>query len=65
MFLFVFWYLQLNGTACAIPRIMKALIETHQTQDKHIIVPHVLLPYMKMGNLYPAFQLKRVPSQKL
>ncbi|CAH8466881.1 unnamed protein product [Schistosoma bovis] len=55
----------LNGTACAIPRIMKALIETHQTQDKHIIVPHVLLPYMKMGNLYPAFQLKRVPSQKL
>ncbi|KAK4472514.1 hypothetical protein MN116_003759, partial [Schistosoma mekongi] len=55
----------LNGTACAIPRIMKALIETHQTKDRHVIIPDVLKRYMKMEYPYPAFQLKRISSHKL
>ncbi|CAH8289673.1 unnamed protein product [Schistosoma turkestanicum] len=54
----------LNGTACAIPRIMKALIETHQTQDRHIIIPDVLKPYMKMENIYPEFRIKRAVNEK-
>ncbi|KAH8853419.1 Serine--tRNA ligase, mitochondrial [Schistosoma japonicum] len=54
----------LNGTACAIPRMMKALIETHQTKDRRVIIPDVLRRYMKMEYLYPTLQLKRISSHK-
>ena len=36
----------LNGTACAIPRMIIALCETHQTKHNRIRVPEILLPYM-------------------
>ncbi|KAK1137066.1 hypothetical protein K0M31_001593 [Melipona bicolor] len=36
----------LNGTACAIPRMLIALCETHQTKHNRIQVPEILLPYM-------------------
>ncbi|XP_059051930.1 serine--tRNA ligase, mitochondrial [Achroia grisella] len=36
----------LNGTACAIPRILIALIETHQDPKGKIFIPDVLQPYM-------------------
>ncbi|CAH8830804.1 unnamed protein product [Trichobilharzia szidati] len=53
----------LNGTACAIPRIMKALIETHQTKDRQVVIPDVLKPYMKMKSQYPTLQFKRLTSE--
>ncbi|XP_078036274.1 seryl-tRNA synthetase, mitochondrial [Augochlora pura] len=37
----------LNGTACAIPRMLIALCETNQTKHSRIMVPEILLPYMK------------------
>lgn len=35
-----------NGTACASPRILLPLIETHQTPERRIRVPDVLVPAM-------------------
>jgi seryl-tRNA synthetase len=35
-----------NGTACAVPRVMIALVETHQQKDGSVAVPDVLVPYM-------------------
>ncbi|XP_015523138.1 serine--tRNA ligase, mitochondrial [Neodiprion lecontei] len=37
----------LNGTACAIPRMLIALCETHQTEEGIIKIPEKLLPFMK------------------
>ncbi|XP_011643408.2 LOW QUALITY PROTEIN: serine--tRNA ligase, mitochondrial [Pogonomyrmex barbatus] len=37
----------LNGTACAIPRMLIALCETYQTKHHRIIVPNELVPLMK------------------
>ncbi|XP_071866810.1 seryl-tRNA synthetase, mitochondrial [Bombus fervidus] len=36
----------LNGTACAIPRMLIALCETHQTKYGYIQIPEILIPYM-------------------
>ncbi|KAJ8686262.1 hypothetical protein QAD02_022056 [Eretmocerus hayati] len=36
----------LNGTACAIPRMLIALCETHQTANHEIAIPDALVPYM-------------------
>lgn len=36
----------LNGTACAIPRILIALLETHQDPKGKILLPESLQPYM-------------------
>ncbi|XP_017878294.1 serine--tRNA ligase, mitochondrial isoform X2 [Ceratina calcarata] len=41
----------LNGTACAIPRMLIALCETYQTKHSRIRVPEVLIPYMKGKDL--------------
>jgi seryl-tRNA synthetase len=35
----------LNGTALAVPRIILAILETHQQQDGSILVPQPLQPY--------------------
>ncbi|KAL3317871.1 seryl-tRNA synthetase [Cichlidogyrus casuarinus] len=40
------YIIQLNGTACAVPRLMKAIIETHQQADNSVLVPEALQPYM-------------------
>lgn len=37
----------LNGTACAIPRMLIALLETHQQADGTVAIPEALQPYMK------------------
>ncbi|XP_043270351.1 serine--tRNA ligase, mitochondrial [Venturia canescens] len=37
----------LNGTACAIPRMLIAICETHQTKDGNIVVPEALIPHMR------------------
>lgn len=36
----------LNGTACAIPRMLIALLETYQDPKGKVIVPNVLQPFM-------------------
>ncbi|XP_001607907.2 serine--tRNA ligase, mitochondrial [Nasonia vitripennis] len=36
----------LNGTACAVPRMLIAICETHQLEDGNIAVPEQLVPYM-------------------
>ncbi|GMF42618.1 unnamed protein product [Phytophthora fragariaefolia] len=36
----------LNGTACAVPRLLISLWETYQQEDGSIIIPEVLRPYM-------------------
>lgn len=36
----------LNGTACAIPRMLIALLETHQQVDGTVAIPEVLQPHM-------------------
>jgi len=35
-----------NGTACAIPRIIMAICETHQQENGNIAIPEALQPYM-------------------
>jgi seryl-tRNA synthetase len=36
----------LNGTLCAIPRTIVAILETHQNADGSVTVPQALRPYM-------------------
>ena len=36
----------LNGTACAVPRMILAILETHQQIDGSVVVPKALRPYM-------------------
>ena len=36
----------LNGTACAVPRMIVAILENYQQEDGSILVPHVLQPYL-------------------
>jgi seryl-tRNA synthetase len=36
----------LNATEVAIPRMLRAIIENHQTSDGRIMIPKALVPYM-------------------
>lgn len=38
----------LNGTACAVPRLLISILETYQQQDGSVVIPEVLRPYMGM-----------------
>lgn len=40
----------LNGTACAIPRVIQAIMENHQRPDGSIVIPEVLHPFMLDGS---------------
>lgn len=35
-----------NGTACAIPRLLLSIFETYQNEDGSITIPKILQPYM-------------------
>jgi seryl-tRNA synthetase len=37
----------LNGTLCAIPRTIVAILETHQQADGSVVVPAALRPYLQ------------------
>jgi seryl-tRNA synthetase len=37
----------LNGTLCAIPRTIVAILETHQQEDGSVTVPQALRPYLQ------------------
>ncbi|XP_018334497.1 serine--tRNA ligase, mitochondrial isoform X2 [Agrilus planipennis] len=53
----------LNGTACAIPRMLIALTETYQTEKGSIEVPNVLQKYM--NNKMAIGRQKTIPELKL
>ena len=36
----------LNGTLCAVPRTIVAILENHQLADGSVYVPEVLRPYL-------------------
>lgn len=36
----------LNGTACAVPRMLIAICETHQLENGNIAIPNHLVPFM-------------------
>jgi seryl-tRNA synthetase len=40
-----------NGTACAVPRLIIAILETHQNPDKTVNVPQPLVPYMGINTI--------------
>lgn len=37
----------LNGTLCAIPRIIVAILENHQQEDGSVVLPAALRPYLR------------------
>jgi seryl-tRNA synthetase len=39
----------LNGTACAVPRVMVALLENGQNADGSVDLPRALHPFMPPG----------------
>jgi seryl-tRNA synthetase len=43
----------LNGTLCAVPRVIVALLENHQRADGSVAVPEVLQPYLGTNVLQP------------
>ncbi|XP_069669421.1 serine--tRNA ligase, mitochondrial [Periplaneta americana] len=51
-----------NGTACAVPRMLIALLETHQQADGTVSIPKTLQPYMK-GKSSIGIQ-KNIPEMK-
>lgn len=53
----------LNGTACAVPRMLIALLETHQDPKGKIWIPEVLQPFMN-GKKFIA-KNTQVPELKL
>jgi len=44
----------LNGTLCAMPRIIVAILENHQRTDGSVVVPTALRPYLGRDILEPA-----------
>lgn len=52
-----------NGTACAIPRMLIAITETYQNSNGSITIPDVLRKYMKNKNHIG--KQKRIPDLKL
>ena len=43
----------LNGTLCAMPRIIVALLENHQQADGSVVVPPALRPFLGREVLEP------------
>jgi seryl-tRNA synthetase len=43
----------LNGSALALPRVVAALLETHQREDGSVSLPEVLHPYLGVARLEP------------
>ena len=44
----------LNGTLCAMPRVIVAILENHQQADGSVIVPDALRPYLGTDRITPA-----------
>jgi seryl-tRNA synthetase len=56
----------INATACAVPRVMLALLETHQQADGSVRVPLCLQPYLGgMTELRPKEPTHKLPQSLL
>ncbi|XP_071080067.1 serine--tRNA ligase, mitochondrial-like [Haliotis cracherodii] len=61
-----------NGTACAVPRMIMAIMENNQNKDGSVSLPEVLWPYMNTevitkshSNVQPHWiRLKKIKSKK-
>lgn len=59
-----------NATACAVPRMLMALFETHQQKNGNIRIPEPLQPYLNgkeeilLQNLIPKMKYKIKESRK-
>lgn len=53
----------INGTACAVPRMLIALIETYQCDKGSVEVPEVLVKWMRGKQVIE--KQKRIPELKL
>ncbi|XP_068633273.1 serine--tRNA ligase, mitochondrial [Battus philenor] len=60
-----FYVHTLNGTACAVPRMLIALLETHQNPKGKVHIPQVLQPFLNCSteivknNKVPKLKLKK------
>jgi seryl-tRNA synthetase len=43
----------LNGTLCAMPRTIVAILENHQQEDGSVVVPKALRPFLGRDVLTP------------
>ena len=43
----------LNGTLCAIPRNLVAILENHQRADGSVVVPKALRPFLGRDEILP------------
>ena len=41
----------LNATACAVPRLLLALMETYQQRDGSVLVPDPLVPFVGLNRI--------------
>ena len=48
------WVHTLNGSALALPRVVAALLETHQREDGSVELPEALHPYLGFTRLEPS-----------
>lgn len=53
----------INGTACAVPRMLIALVETHESDRGAVMIPEVLWRWMKGKRIIE--KQKRIPELKL
>ncbi|KAL1509502.1 hypothetical protein ABEB36_004221 [Hypothenemus hampei] len=53
----------LNGTACAIPRLLISLIETHQQNKGTVVIPEMLRKFMRDNEVI--IRQKTIPELKL
>lgn len=51
-----------NGTACAVPRMIIAIVESFQRADGSVVIPEVLRPFMKKEKIV---KRKIIPEIKL
>lgn len=54
-----------NGTACAIPRMLIALLETHQNEGGTVKIPDALKPFVRFDEItkqkcIPELKLKKI-----
>ncbi|KAG8327526.1 seryl-tRNA synthetase [Homalodisca vitripennis] len=50
-----------NGTACAVPRLVIALFETHQQPDGSVLIPPPLQPFMGNSSVISKDTTKHIP----
>lgn len=52
----------INGTACAVPRMLIAILEMYQNQNGSVSIPEAIIPYMGHHKIEPR---KAIPALKL